>query len=54
VGPIVTYFAIDRHMGFAVPMMIGTIAAAASVFIAMLFSPETRGTKLVSDIQLAM
>jgi hypothetical protein len=34
-------------------MMIGTTVAAASVFASMLFSPETRGTKMVSDIQLA-
>ena len=47
-----TYFATNWHMGFAIPMMIGTIVAAGSVFIAMLFSPETKGTQLVSDIQL--
>jgi hypothetical protein len=40
-------------MGFAIPMMIGITVAAASVFASMLFSPETRGTKMVSDIQLA-
>jgi SHS family lactate transporter-like MFS transporter len=51
VGPVLTYFATDWHMGFAVPMTIGTAVAAASVFTAMLFSPETRGTKLVSAIQ---
>jgi hypothetical protein len=39
-------------MGFAIPMMIGTTVAAGSVFIAMCFSPETKGTQLVSDIQL--
>jgi hypothetical protein len=40
-------------MGFAIPMMIGTTVAAGSVFLAMLFSPETKGKQLVSDIQLA-
>jgi MFS transporter, SHS family, lactate transporter len=53
VGPVVTYFATSWHMGFAVPMMIGTIAASISLCLAMVFSPETRGTELVSDIQLA-
>jgi MFS transporter, SHS family, lactate transporter len=53
VGPVVTYFAVNWHMGFAVPMMIGTIAASISLCLAMVFSPETRGTELVSDIQLA-
>jgi SHS family lactate transporter-like MFS transporter len=53
VGPVLSYFATEWHMGFAIPMMIGTTVAAASVFASMLFSPETRGTKMVSDIQLA-
>jgi MFS transporter, SHS family, lactate transporter len=53
VGPIVTYFATTWHMGFAVPMMIGTIGASISLCLAMVFSPETKGTELVSDIQLA-
>jgi SHS family lactate transporter-like MFS transporter len=54
VGPIVTYFAITWHMGFAIPMMIGTILASCSVFVAMLFSPETKGRQIVADIQLAV
>jgi SHS family lactate transporter-like MFS transporter len=52
VAPVLTYFATDWHLGFAIPMMIGTTVAAASVFASMLFSPETKGTELVSDIQL--
>ena len=47
------YFATEWHMGFAIPMMIGTTIAAGSVFASMLFSPETKGTELTSDIQLA-
>ena len=42
----------DWRMGFAIPMMIGTIVAASSGAVAMLFSPETKGTQLVSDIPL--
>ena len=53
VGPVLSYFATQWHMGFAMPMMIGTTVAAGSVFAAMVFSPETKGTQLVSDIQLA-
>jgi MFS transporter, SHS family, lactate transporter len=53
VGPVLADFATDWHMGFAIPMLIGTTAAASSVFIVMLFSPETKGRELVSDIQLA-
>ena len=52
VAPVLTYFATDWHMGFALPMMIGTTVAAASVFASMVFSPETKGRELVSDIQL--
>jgi hypothetical protein len=33
-------------------MLIGTTVAAASVFLVMLFSPETRGKQIVADIQL--
>ncbi|HEY4174903.1 MAG TPA: MFS transporter, partial [Rhodopila sp.] len=53
VGPVLAYFATVWHMGFAIPMMIGTTVAAGSVFIAMLFSPETKGKQIVADIQLA-
>jgi SHS family lactate transporter-like MFS transporter len=53
VGPVLSYFATEWHMGFAIPMMIGTTIAAGSVFASMLFSPETKGTELTSDIQLA-
>jgi hypothetical protein len=31
----------------------GTTVAAVSVFASMLFSPETKGTKMVADIRLA-
>jgi SHS family lactate transporter-like MFS transporter len=53
VGPILTYFATDLHMGFAIPMMIATIVGACSVALSMVFSPETKGTELTADIMLA-
>ena len=53
VGPVLAYFATQWHMGFAIPMLIGTTVAAGSVLLAMCFSPETKGTQLVADIQLA-
>lgn len=52
VAPVLSYLAVDWHMGFAMPMLIGTVLSAVSVFAAMVFSPETKGTELVSDIQL--
>jgi SHS family lactate transporter-like MFS transporter len=53
VGPILAYLAINLHLGFAIPMLIGTSVAAASVILAVVFSPETRGKELVSDLVLA-
>ncbi len=53
VGPLLAYFAIDWHLGFAIPMLVGTTVSAAFLIVAMLVSPETRGTELVPDIVLA-
>ena len=48
-----THLSVSGKAGFAIPMMIGTTVAAVSVFASMLFSPETKGTQMVADIQLA-
>lgn len=53
VGPVLAYFATDWHLGFAIPMLVGTTVSAALLVAAMLLSPETRGTELVPDIVLA-
>ena len=53
VGPVLAYFATSWQLGFAIPMLIGTTVASASLVAAMLFSPETRGKELVPDIVLA-
>ena len=55
VPPILTYFATSPawNLGFAIPMLIGTTVASVSLVLAMLVSPETRGTELVPDIVLA-
>jgi MFS transporter, SHS family, lactate transporter len=53
VGPLLAYFATDWHLGFAIPMLIGTTAASASLILAMLVSPETRGKELVADLVIA-
>jgi SHS family lactate transporter-like MFS transporter len=53
VGPVLAYFATDWHLGFALPMLIGTTVASVSLIAAMLISPETRGKEIVSDIVLA-
>jgi SHS family lactate transporter-like MFS transporter len=53
VPPVLTYFAINYHLGFAIPMLVGTLFAAASVVIALLLSPETKGKALQSELVVA-
>jgi MFS transporter, SHS family, lactate transporter len=52
-APILTYLAINLHLGFAWPMLIGTTLGATSFIIALLLSPETRGKELVAEVVLA-
>jgi MFS transporter, SHS family, lactate transporter len=52
-APILTYLAVNLHLGFAIPMLIGTTVGAASFIVALLLSPETRGKELVADVVLA-
>jgi MFS transporter, SHS family, lactate transporter len=52
-GPIITYLAINMHLGFALPMMIGTMGGLVSFILALLAGPETRGKELVPDVVLA-
>jgi MFS transporter, SHS family, lactate transporter len=52
-APIITYFAINWHAGFAVPMLVGTVVAALSVALAVFVAPETRGKRLVAELSVA-
>ena len=52
VPPVLTYFAVERHMGFAVPMLIGTVGGLISFVVTLFFSPETKGQEMVADLQL--
>jgi SHS family lactate transporter-like MFS transporter len=51
-GPLLTYFAVGQPLGFAVPMLITTTAAAVVFVITLLYSPETRGKELVPELTL--
>ena len=51
-GPVLTYFAVSQPTGFAVPMLIATTGAAIMFVITLLYSPETKGKELVSQITL--
>src|SRR5262252_1695180 len=53
VPPALVYFATSYNLGFAIPMLVSTIIAAASVVISLLLSPETKGKVLVSDLVVA-
>jgi len=50
---VLTYLATTWNLGFAIPMMIGTTVGCASLIVAVLLSPETRGKELVADVVLA-
>jgi MFS transporter, SHS family, lactate transporter len=52
-APVITYFAINWHSGFAIPMMLGTVFAAISVAAAVWAGPETRGRQLVAELSVA-
>jgi MFS transporter, SHS family, lactate transporter len=53
VGPIMAYAALTWHVGFAIPMLIGTWVGLASFILALLLGPETRGKQMVADLTLA-
>jgi MFS transporter, SHS family, lactate transporter len=50
VAPVLTYFAVDHQLGFAIPMLFGTTIGLVSVVIALLLSPETKGHVFTSDL----
>lgn len=50
VAPILTYFAVNYQLGFAIPMLIGTTFGLVSVIVALLCSPETKGHVFQSDL----
>jgi SHS family lactate transporter-like MFS transporter len=53
VGPVLAYFATTWHLGFAIPMLVGTVLGCISVAAAILFSPETRGKVLQAELSVA-
>jgi SHS family lactate transporter-like MFS transporter len=50
VPPAISYLAVEQHMGFAVPMLIGTVAGSVSAILALLVSPETKGKVFVAKL----
>jgi MFS transporter, SHS family, lactate transporter len=52
-GPVLTYFAATQPQGFTIPMLVATTGAAIVFVVTLLYSPETKGKVLVSEITLA-
>src|SRR5438093_3819947 len=53
VAPVLAYFAVNFGLGYGTPMLVGTVAAATSVVIALSLSPETKGQALTADLVVA-
>ena len=52
VAPILTYFAVNLGMGFAKPMMYGSIGALVVYIIAVYLGPETKGMVMTADLEV--
>jgi MFS transporter, SHS family, lactate transporter len=52
VAPILTYFAVDHGLGFAIPMLIGTVVGCVSFVFALLLGPETKGKEMTAELVL--
>jgi SHS family lactate transporter-like MFS transporter len=53
VAPILAYVATAYHIGYAVPMLVGTVGAALSFVIAIALGPETKGKELSAELVVA-
>jgi hypothetical protein len=42
--------AIEQHMGFALPTLVGTTIGTGSLIMSLLLSQETRGQMFVSEL----
>src|SRR4030088_1289720 len=52
VAPLLTYFAINQNMVFALPMMIGTMGSLVVLVIAVYLGPETKGKVMTADLEV--
>jgi SHS family lactate transporter-like MFS transporter len=51
VAPVLSYFAVERGMGFALPMMVGTTIFLLLVTLFVVMGPETKGKVLTGDLE---
>jgi MFS transporter, SHS family, lactate transporter len=52
IPPVLSYFAIEMQMGFALPMMISTMVFLVLVVVFILMGPETKGKELTADLEV--
>ena len=54
VAPVIVYYAVDKNLGFALPMMVGTVGWLVILIMAVFLGPETKGKVLTADIEVLM
>jgi MFS transporter, SHS family, lactate transporter len=52
VAPILTYFAVNQGMGFAKPMMYGSIGSLVVYIISVYLGPETKGKVMTAELEV--
>src|SRR5690349_16048289 len=52
VAPVLTYFAVNQGMGFAKPMLYGTVGSLIVYVIAVYLGPETKGMQMTADLEI--
>ena len=52
VAPVLTYFAVNQQMGFAMPMLYATVGSLIVYVIAVYLGPETKGMEMTSELQI--
>lgn len=52
IAPLLSYFANEMKMGYAMPMMISTMAFSVLVVIFVLLGPETKGKEMTSELEV--
>ena len=52
IAPLLSYFANELKMGYAMPMMLSTMFFSVLVVIFVLLGPETRGKHLTADLEV--
>ncbi len=52
VAPVLTWLAVDKGMGFAMPMLYATTISLVFLIIGVYLGPETKGKVLVADLEV--